>query len=378
MAWPTPVAWPTKDRCRWPAISEIVSGRGGGERWMVLKSSFEGCASLLSIGAVVAIFGLAFWGNAVPAVAQQNGSGELDVLKLRPNFYMIAEPDGGNIAVQTGKDGTILVNAGSVNGADRAIAAIKKISDQPIRYIIDTSADSDLVGGNAKLAHAGRNIMAMGPEPLGGAFVKEMTSNYAASIFSAEQTLFRMSAPTGQKSPYPQDAWPVEVFAERRRDMYFNGEGCQIYHEPAAHSDGDAVVLFRGSDVVVAGDIIDANRFPWIDLSRGGSIQGEIEALNHIIDLSVRPMPFVFQEGGTYIVPGHGRVYTKRDAVGYKDMVVTIRDIIQDMIRSGMTLAQIKEASPAKAYELEYGAKSGPWTTNDFVEAVYKGLTAKK
>ena len=160
--------------------------------------------------------------------------------------------------------------------------------------------------------------------------------------------------------------------------MYFNGEGLQIYHEPAAHSDGDSVVLFRASDVVVAGDIIDANRFPVIDLARGGSIQGEINALNHIIELSVRPIPFVFEEGGTYIVPGHGRVYDRRDVVEYRDMVVTIRDIVQNMIQHGMTLPQIKEASPAKAYEREYGAQSGPWTTSDFVEAVYKSLTARK
>jgi glyoxylase-like metal-dependent hydrolase (beta-lactamase superfamily II) len=203
-----------------------------------------------------------------------------------------------------------------------------------------------------------------------------MTFNYMATIFSSERTMLRMSAPTGKKSLYPDDAWPVENFTERRKDMYFNGEGVQIYNEPAAHSDGDCAVLFRASDVVVAGDIVDANHFPWIDLSRGGSIQGEIEALNHVVDLSVRPMPFVFQGGGTYIVPGHGRVYTKRDAVEYRDMVVTIRDIIQDMIGRGMTLAQVKEAAPARAYEIEYGSKSGPWTTDDFVEAVYKGLTS--
>lgn len=284
---------------------------------------------------------------------------------------------GGNVAVQTGNDGTILINAGSADAADRLVAAIKKVTDQPIRYIINTSANGDFVGGNARVAHAGRNVLAAGPEPLGGEFERNMTSNYAATIFAAEQVLFRMSAPRGQKAPFPEDTWPVEIFSERRRDMYFNGEGLLIYHEPAAHSDGDSVVLFRASDVVVAGDVIDATRFPVIDLARGGSIQGEINALNHVIELSVRPMPFVFQKGGTYIVPGHGRVYDRRDVVEYRDMVVTIRDIIQDMIQHGMTLAQIKEASPAKAYEQEYGAKSGSWTTDDFVEAVYKGLTAK-
>ena len=339
---------------------------------MAFKSILKRCESPIGAGIVVSIFGLAFWGSIPSARAQQN------VIQLRPSFYMIAEPGGGNIAVQTGKDGTILINTGSAEAADRAVAAIKKITDQPIRYIIDTSADSDLVSGNAKLSHAGRNIMATGPEPLGGSFVRNMTFNYSASIFSSEQTMFRMSAPTGQKAAYPQDSWPVETFSERRRDLYFNGEGLEIFNERAAHSDGDCVVLFRGSDVVVAGDIIDTNRFPWIDLTRGGSIQGEIDALNHVVELSVKAVPFVFEGGGTYIVPGHGRVYNKRDAVNYRDMIVTIRDIIQDMIDRGMTLAQIKEASPAKAYELEFGSKSGPWTTDDFVEVVYKSLTAKK
>jgi len=311
------------------------------------------------------------------AQAQQNASQELDVLRVRPNLYVIAGA-GGNIAVETGPEGTILVNAGTAEAAGRVVAAIKKVTDQPIRYIISTSADRDFVGGNAVLARAGRNIIAAGPEPLGGEFQRDMTNNYAATIVSTEEVLFRMSAPTGQQAPYPSEAWPQETFPDRRKDFYINHEGIQIYREPAAHSDSDSIVLFRGSDVVVTGDIIDANRFPVIDIAKGGSIQGEIDALNQIIDLSFRPMPFVFSDGGTYVVPGHGRIYDRQDVVEYRDMVVAIRDIIQDMIQRGMTLPQIKEASPAKAYEREYGAKSGSWTTDDFVEAVYKGLTAKK
>jgi glyoxylase-like metal-dependent hydrolase (beta-lactamase superfamily II) len=219
--------------------------------------------------------------------------------------------------------------------------------------------------------------MAAGTEPL-SEFERGTANSYPATIVSTEQILVRMSTPDGQKTPYPSEAWPQETFPDRRKDYYMNHEGVQIYREPPAHSDSDSMVLFRGSDVVVTGDIIDANRFPVIDVARGGSIQGEIEALNQVIDLSFRPMPFVFSEGGTYVVPGHGRIYDRQDAVEYRDMVVTIRDIIQDMIERGLTLPQIKEASPAKAYEREYGAKSGPWTTNDFVEAVYKGLTEKK
>jgi glyoxylase-like metal-dependent hydrolase (beta-lactamase superfamily II) len=330
----------------------------------------------IGLGMVALTFEFAFWCSIQAAHAQQNASPELDVLRLRPNFYVIAGA-GGNIAVETGPEGTILVNAGTAEAGGRVVAAIKKVADQPIRYIIDTSADRDFVGGNAVLSKAGRNIMAAGTEPL-SEFERGTANSYPATIVSTEQILVRMSTPDGQKTPYPSEAWPQETFPDRRKDYYMNHEGIQIYREPAAHSDSDSMVLFRGSDVVVTGDIIDASRFPVIDIARGGSIQGEIEALNQVIDLSFRPMPFVFSEGGTYVVPGHGRIYDRQDAVEYRDMVVTIRDIIQDMIERGMTLPQIKEASPAKAYEREYGAKTGSWTTDDFVAAVYQGLAGKK
>jgi cyclase len=327
----------------------------------------------IGLGMLALTFGFAFWCSTQAAQAQQNASQELDVLRLRPNFYVIAGA-GGNIAVETGQEGTIVVDAGTAEAAGRVVAAIKKVTDQPIRYIIDTSADRDFVGGNAVLSKAGRNIMAAGPEPIGAEFQQD----YPATIVSTEQILSRMSGLNGQKAPYPSEAWPQDTFPDRRKDYYMNHEGIQIYREPPAHSDSDSIVLFRGSDVVVTGDIVDANRFPVIDTARGGSIQGEIDALNQVIDMSFRPMPFVFGEGGTLVVPGHGRIYDRQDVVEYRDMLVTIRDIIQDMIQRGMTLPQIKEASPAKAYEREYGAKSGSWTTSDFVEAVYKGLTAKK
>ncbi len=343
---------------------------------MALIYMLQRWKTAIGIGMVALIFGFVFWCGTQAAHAQQNTSEELDVLRLRPNFYVIAGA-GGNIAVETGQEGTILVNAGTAEAADRVVSAIKKVTDQPIRYIIDTSADRDFVGGNAVLARAGRNIMAAGTEPL-SEFERDATNSYPATIVSTEQILVRMSAVNGQKAPYPSEAWPQETFPDRRKDYYMNHEGIQIYREPPAHSDCDSIVLFRGSNVVVTGDIIDANRFPVIDIARGGSIQGEIDALNQIIDLSFRPMPFVFGEGGTYVVPGHGRIYDRQDVVEYRDMVVTIRDIIQDMIQRGMTLPQIKEASPAKAYEREYGAKSGSWTTDDFVEAVYQGLTGKK
>jgi glyoxylase-like metal-dependent hydrolase (beta-lactamase superfamily II) len=326
----------------------------------------------LCLGAGLFLFA---FGPAQRASAQTGD--ELDVLQLRPNFYMIAGA-GGNIAVQTGPDGIVLVNAGSQAASDRVLAAIKKLSDRPIIYIIDTSADADLVGGNANLAKAGRSIFAAGTTPIGGDAARDATGGFAASIIAQENVLLRMSAPTGKAAPFPLAAWPVESFNDPRRYIYMNHEGIEMFHQPAAHSDGDLLVFFRASDIVVAGDVLDSTRFPVIDIEKGGSVQGEIDALNRLIDLAVRPIPFVFEEGGTFIVPGHGRVFEQSDVVEYRDMVVIVRDVIQDMIKRGMTLGQIKEASPAKPFESQYGSASGPWTTNDFVEAIYKSLTAKK
>ena len=157
-----------------------------------------------------------------------------------------------------------------------------------------------------------------------------------------------------------------------------SNEGIEILYQPAAHSDADSVVLFRGSDVVVAGDIMDTTRFPVIDLANGGSIQGEIDALNKLIELAIAPIPFIYKDVGTYVIPGHGRLLEQMDVVDYRDMVVVVRDVVADLIKQGKTLDQIKAASPAKPYETEYGTKTGPWTTDMFVEAVYKSLTAKK
>jgi glyoxylase-like metal-dependent hydrolase (beta-lactamase superfamily II) len=331
----------------------------------VLLACAAGCAILLSSGA------------AGQTVREQPDGSAVETLRVGPNFYMIAGA-GGNIGVQVGPDGVVLVDAGTEQAAGRVLAAIKKVTDQPIRYILDTSADADHVGGNGTLAKAGRSIYATSPEPLGGEFGKDFTNNYAASILAPQSLLLQVSAPTGKVSVLPNDSWPTETFAEKRKFIYFNHEGVEIFRQPAAHSDSDSIVFFRGSDVIVTGDIVDANRFPVIELERGGSIDGEIAALNHIVELAVRPIPFVYEEGGTYIVPGHGRIYQQADVVEYRDMIVILRDIIANMIKKGMTLDQIEAASPAKPYERQYGSSSGPWTTNNFVEAVYKSLTKKQ
>jgi glyoxylase-like metal-dependent hydrolase (beta-lactamase superfamily II) len=159
--------------------------------------------------------------------------------------------------------------------------------------------------------------------------------------------------------------------------MYLNGEGIEVLHQPAAHTDGDVVVFFRKSDVVVAGDILDTTRFPAIDVARGGSIQGEIAALNRLVDLAIPSVPIVSREAGTIVVPGHGRLCDQFDVVEYRDMVTIVRDRVQELVDAGRSLEQVKAASPARGYTRRYGGESGAWT-NQFVEAVYASLTKGK
>jgi glyoxylase-like metal-dependent hydrolase (beta-lactamase superfamily II) len=294
---------------------------------------------------------------------------ELDVLQLRPNFFMIAGA-GGNIGVQIGEDGVVVVDAGSAARADSVVAAIKKITTQPIRYIIDTSADADHVGGNETLSKAGQTLFtAPGSIGITGDFLGGV-----ASILSAQQVLDRMTAPTGKTSPFPTGAIPTEGFDFPRKYMYLNGEGIEVLHQPAAHTDGDVLVFFRRSDVVVAGDVLDTNRFPVIDVARGGTINGEIAALNRLVDIAIPSVPIVSRDAGTLVVSGHGRVCDQYDVAEYRDMVTVVRDRVRDLKKSGMTLAQVKAASPARGYTRRYGADSA----DKFVEAVYQSLPQEK
>lgn len=337
-------------------------------------------ASTLLVVATVSLAATVAAQNAATTAAQlvrgaQYTTGRtdgLDVLQLRPNFYVIAGA-GANIGVLVGPDGLVVVDSGSAARADAVVAAIRTLSKQPIRYVIDTSADGDHAGGNEIVAKAGQTILNLNNAVLSG-----LTNGGAAAILSAEGVLFRMSAPTGQTAPFPTAAWPTETFHGRRSYMYLNGEGIETLHQPAAHSDGDSVVFFRRTDIVMAGDIIDATHFPVIDVDRGGSVNGEIAALNRLVDLAIPSFPLVWQEGGTYIIPGHGRVYEQVDAVEYRDMVTIIRDRVRALIAEGKSLEQVQAARPAQGYTRQYGSDRGAWTTAKFIEAVYKSLRQEK
>jgi glyoxylase-like metal-dependent hydrolase (beta-lactamase superfamily II) len=311
------------------------------------------------------------------ASAQQAPASDPEVVQLRPNVYVIGGA-GGNIVVQIGPEGVILVDSGSTATADKVLAAIRRLTPLSIRYIINTGMDADHVGGNEKLSKAGLSILP-GAVAAGAGLGDDLVNNSgAASVLAHENVLTRMSAPTGQQSLFPLALWPTKTFAYHQYSMYLNGEGIQVIHQPAAHTDGDTIVFFRRGDVIATGDIVDTTRFPFIDVKRGGTVQGEIDALNRLMDLSILNLPLQWYPDRTFLVPGHGHVYDKLDLLEYRDAITIVRDRVQDLIEQGKTLAEVKAANPTLGYRSEYGTDTGSWTTDMFVEVVYNELAARK
>ena len=290
-------------------------------------------------------------------------TGQLEVLRVQKNVYLFAG-GGGNVTVQVGPSGSIMVDAKSEALTEKMLAEIKKLamSEKPVRFLLNTSADADHIGGNEALARV-----------LGSATSWQIINTPGATQ-SAVQIIAHDNV-LGRMSKLPAAAQPSETFIGREKEFYFNGEPVFMYHVSAAHTDGDSIVFFRGSDVVATGDILRTDSYPVIDLQRGGSVQGVIDGLNLVLDLAV---PAHHEEGGTMIVPGHGRICDEFDVLEYRDMVTIVRDRIQALIKKGLTLEQVKAARPTLDYDSRYGATSGAWTTDMFVEAVYRSAAARR
>jgi cyclase len=298
---------------------------------------------------------LACFAVSFAALAQQNfDQVQIHVEPVQHNIYLLAR-SGGNITVQVGPEGVLMVDTGFEPLVPKVLAEIRKLNKGPIRYIINTHMHPDHVGGNAAIAKMA------GHDPL-----------LPLKIIAHENVLNRLTASAPGQPRFPEEGLPIDEYATPQKNLHFNGEAVIIYHEPNAHTDGDSLVLFRGSDVISTGDIFTPDAYPFIDVERGGSVQGEIAALNHILQLAV---PAKTQEGGTYIVPGHGRICDDADVVEFRDMVVIVRDRIRDMIHKGFTLEQVKAARPTRDYDTEYVTPASFVKADGFVEAVYKSLS---
>ena len=283
---------------------------------------------------------------------QHLNAGEVKAVHVQGNVHMIVGA-GANIAVQAGEDGVLVVDTGNPGSSDKVLAAIKQIAPgKEIRWVVNTGMSPDHTGGNESVSKAGRTV-----------------NGNIAAIVSHENTAARMV-----KAGVADSARPFNTYFEPSRDFPFNGEPIMLFHDDATADDTGTIVMFRRSDVIATGDLFRTEGYPVIDLANGGSIDGTIAGLNRLLDLTVPSK--MLEEGGTYVIPGHGRISDEHDVAMYRDMLVIIRDRIKNMVQKKMTLEQVKAAHPTLDYDGRYGADTGPWTTAMFIEAVYREMSS--
>src|SRR5687767_2301689 len=340
---------------------------------------------------------------------QSPRDGQVHVLPVQGNVFMLVA-DGTNITASIGRDGIAIVNSGSAQMSDKVLEALTELARATVapptpnscfgancpsafgspawsspffnalvtaprtppgmRYVINTSAAAEHVGGNARLSAAATFRRAGGAAGFGGA-ARDLGTT--ATIVAHEGVLAALSTPPGKATPAPAASWPSETFFDEFHKLseYVNGEPVILYRAPAANTDGDSFVFFRHSEVIAAGNLLSTVSYPLIDADRGGTIQGVIEGLNHILDLAVAEYR---AQGGTWIVPGRGRLCDTADVASYRNMLVMIRDRVAALKKKGMTLDQVRAARPTLDFDGRYGSTTGPWTTDMFVSAVYRTL----
>src|SRR5262245_56820085 len=324
-------------------------------------SALIGAVAVGAINAQQAPAGRAAAAAPTPEVRSKHVQG--DVWMINAGFV--------NVAVKVGAEGVLVIDTGTEAVAPKILAEIQRLAEgKPIRYIVNTHVHADHTGGNVTIAKAGKSIIAGNFAPQAGADAANQ-----AKIFAHENVQLRMSEGEGKQPPAPTMALPTDTFFTKRFDLYFDGEAVQLLHQPNAHTDGDVIVYFRKSDVIAAGDVYINTTFPVINVEQGGSLNGIVAALNRIIEITVTKDK---QEGGTYVMPGHGHLADEADVVEYRDMVTILRDRFQDAIKKGMTLEQVKAARLVRDYEGRYGATQGFWTTDAFVEAAYRSLSGAR
>jgi cyclase len=286
---------------------------------------------------------------------------EIEVLPAQGNVFMIAGP-GGNTTVQIGHEAVVVVDTQTPTVSDELLAAIAKLSPKPIRHVINTSADAEHTGGNEAVSRAGTYVRLIDSfDPRG--------QRSEAGIVAHVNVLERMSSPTASETSSPA-AWPSDTYFTGDWALFVNGEALQLIHVPNAHTDGDTMVFFRRSDVIATGDIYSTSRYPRFDAERGGSVAGVIEGLNRILDIAIAGEN---QEGGTVVIPGHGRLSDETEVANYRDMLTIVRERVAAMIDDGMTLQQVQAARPTIDYDGIYDEPNG-WTAAMFVAAVYRDL----
>jgi glyoxylase-like metal-dependent hydrolase (beta-lactamase superfamily II) len=306
--------------------------------------------------------------QVIPLRVLNEVHGQEGVVTTQNGVYVLQGPDG-NVTVQIGPEGSVVIDSARKERAAELVAALKKLTGQhTIRFFFKTNGDPERSEASEAVVKAGKAIF-------GGNMAGQAADLANEAVHMSHENVLNRLSGVGKDKALDDALWPKETYAEDEYDFHLNDEGVQFFHEPNAHTDGDSIVFFRRSDVIAAGDLWDTTSYPRIDLANGGSINGLLAGLTHIIALTI---PGNKQEGGTLVVPGRGRPGDEAEVVEYRDMLTIIRDRIRDMAAKGMTLEQIKAAKPTFDYDGRYGATSGPWTTDMFINAVYEGVKPQR
>lgn len=295
--------------------------------------------------------------------------GEIQPWHVRGRVWLMAGGES-NVTVHVGDVGVFVIDTGTQAMAAKLLAQIQRLAQeqggvhQEIRMVVNTNGRADHIGGNQVIREAGSQV-------IGGEQSRQQRDfgTAGAEVFAHENVLERLVA-----EGVDSELWPTDLEGFESDSRRFSGEAVQIYHPRNANTDGQLIVLFRESDVLVTGDVVDMTGYPIIDVARGGTIAGLLVALNKVIDMAV---PDRQSGGGTLIVPGHGRLVDQTDVVLYRNMITVIRNLVQYYKNQGKTLEEVLALEPSAGYDKRWGRTSGPWTTRDFITAVYQTLPDK-
>lgn len=283
----------------------------------------------------------ALLGAAVAAQQRDFSNVEIKTEKIAAGIYMM-QGAGGNLGVMTGPDGVLLIDDSFAPLTDKIKAAIAKVSDKPVRFLMNTHYHGDHVGGNENFGKLGVTIVAH------------------------DNVWARMSVPQPQRSQpaYPKEALPVIAFNDQLT-FHMNGDTVEVTHLPPAHTDGDAILHFQKANVVHTGDCFFNGRYPVIDPAAGGSIDGMIAATEKILSMV---------NDQTRIIPGHGPLSDKAGLKAFHDMLVTVRDKVRPLVAAGKTKEEIVAAKPTAEFDPKWAAGGAP---DRFIGAVVDGMKSK-
>jgi cyclase len=279
-----------------------------------------------------------FIASANQTIAQNFDTVQIKTIKITDKIYML-EGDGGNIGVLVGKDGIVIIDDQFAPLSEKIRAALKTLSDKPVRFVINTHFHGDHTGGNENFGGQGAIIVAQENSRL------RMTSDEFMATFN------------GPKKAAPYDALPKVTFNESVT-LHLNGETVQVFHVKNAHTDGDAIIYFKESNVFHGGDVFVRYGLPYIDQPHGGSIEGMISGIDELLKRA---------NDSSAIIPGHGKLAAKKDVLEFKNMLVTVRDRISKAIMQGKTVDEIMKADPTKEFISVFERK-------DFVKSVYDSM----